>query len=298
MPECDVLSFGDYFCDIIITGLSEIPRLGADIFGEAMEITPGGAYNMATALHRLGVKVRWAPRMGNDLFSQFVLQNAEREGLDTSLFQIYDMPLRSLSVSFSFSHDRGFISHTDTLPPVPYETLIQSQQPRWVVDIPFCGSLEYLNLVDFVHKQGGRVFTDCQYVTTTLDESGLMDMLQRIDIFAPNESEACHLTGETDPVKAAKYLAEYCPLVVIKCSTQGAYACSGGKLWHSPALPVDAVDSTGAGDSFNAGYLAATLLGKPIETCLRYGNICGGLSVTQCGGTRAAPTLDQLKEYL
>jgi len=59
MSDCDVLILADYFCDIIITGLPEPPHIGADIFGDGMDIMPGGAYILATALHRLGVKSRW-----------------------------------------------------------------------------------------------------------------------------------------------------------------------------------------------------------------------------------------------
>ncbi|TLN15747.1 carbohydrate kinase family protein, partial [bacterium] len=119
MSDCDVLVLADYFCDIIITGLPEPPRLGADLFGEAMEIVPGGAYILATAMHRLGVKARWMARLGNDLFSQFILDASRREGLDTSLFQMFERPLRSVSVAFSFVHDRGFISFQDLFPVTP-----------------------------------------------------------------------------------------------------------------------------------------------------------------------------------
>jgi sugar/nucleoside kinase (ribokinase family) len=139
---------------------------------------------------------------------------------------------------------------------------------------------------------------DCQYITTTLDEPGLVDTLRLVDVFAPNQSEACQLTGDEDPGRSAARLAEFCPLVVVKAGAQGAYAHAGGQAWHAPALPVDVVDTTGAGDAFDAGFLAALLQGEPVETCLRYGNICGGLSTTQPGGASATPTLDALKKFL
>jgi sugar/nucleoside kinase (ribokinase family) len=294
----EVVIFGDYFCDLIITGLSEIPRLGADVFGDAMEIAPGGAYILAIALHRLGVRVRWAARLGNDLFSQFLKGEAEREGLDTTLFQYFPKPFRSVSISFSFTHDRGFISYIDPEPASLPWKLIETHKPRWVVNAPFDGSAESLRFVEYVHQHNGRIFTDCQYVTLTLDEPGITELLRAIDIFAPNQSEACQLTGESDPEKAAARLAEFCPLVVVKCGADGAIARSGSWVWHSPAIQVEVKDTTGAGDSFNAGFLAAHLRGEPLETCLRYGNICGGLSVTQRGGASAAPTLAALKKYL
>ena len=298
MPDCDVLILADYFCDIVITGLPEPPRLGADLFGEGMDIVPGGAYILATAMHRLGVRARWMARLGNDLFSRFVLEEAKREGLDTSLFQFYDRPLRSVSIAFSFVHDRGFISYMDPFPESFAEGVIAAQKPRWVINAPFDGSPEAYRFVDFIHLNGGKVYTDCQYPTDPLDDPGFTGLLRQVDIFAPNPSAACQLTGEEDPARAAARLAEFCPLVIVTAGKAGAFAQPGRQTWHSPALDVQVVDTTGAGDSFNAGFLAAHLRGEPIETCLRYGNICGGLSTTQRGGTAAAPPLAELEKYL
>ena len=295
---CDVLVLGEYFCDLIFTGLPEPPRLGTDLFSQALDIVPGGAYILTTALHRLGVQARWMARLGNDLFSQFVLSEAQREGLDSSLFQYFDQPLRSVSASFSFVQDRGFISYWDAFPECRPEAVIAAQRPRWVVNTPFDCTPESRAHIDFIHQHGGRVYVDCQYVTTTLDEPGLADTLRMVDVFAPNQSEACQLTGEEQPAKAAARLAEFCPLVVVKAGAEGAYAHSAGQTWHAPALPVAVVDTTGAGDSFNAGFLAALLQGLPVETCLRYGNICGGLSVTRPGGASAAPRMEELRRIL
>lgn len=297
---CDVLLFGDYFCDLIITGLSEVPRLGADLFGQALEIAPGGAYILTVALQRLGVRARWRARLGNDLFSQFLLAEARRAGLDETLFELHPAPYRSLSVSFSFAHDRGFVSYIDP-PPGPDsrpDDLIAAQRPAWVVNVPFDGSPESRRFVDHIHAHGGRVYTDCQYVTTTLAEPGLPELLAALDVFAPNESEARQLTGAATAEDALGRLAEHCPLVVVKCGARGALAQTGGRVYAAPALAVEAVDTTGAGDCFNAGFLAATVRGEPLETCLRWGNIAGGLSTTARGGAAAAPTLKQLRARL
>ena len=293
----DVLLFADYFCDVIITGLPEPPRLGADLFGREMEIAPGGAYILAHWLHILGVKVRWVGTFGSDIFSRFILEEAARTGLDDGLFQVHPRPYRVFSLSFSFAHDRGFISYNDPLPAsIDYAALIRSQQPRWALNLPFDGSAQSRALMDLVHSQGGRVYVDCQYTTASLDEPGLCDTLRRVDIFAPNLSEARQLTGETDPLAALARLTEFCPLVVLKCGDQGAYACQAGQIRHSSALPVEVVDTTGAGDSFNAGFLAGVLAGEPLETCLRFGNICGGISTTRRGGSTTALSLAEVRQ--
>ncbi len=296
--KCDVLLFGDYFCDLVITGLREIPRLGADIFGNQLEICPGGAYILAYRLTQLGVRTRWAARFGNDLFSNHIRESAELAGMDAALFQKLDRPYRSMSLSFSYAHERGFISHTDQAPAlIPMKEIISTQKPRWMVNTPFDGQPETLELLDFIHKEGGKVFSDCEYTTARLSDPGMRELLRRTDIFAPNLSEASQLTGLTGIETNLESLAEICPLVVLKCGQEGAYARRGSQSWFEPAIDVQAVETTGAGDSFNAGFLAALLNGEDMQTCLQYGNICGGLSTQQPGGISVPISMEIIEDW-
>ncbi len=297
MSRCDILLFGDYFCDLIFTGLPHLPRLGADLFARDFHLVPGGVFNLALALTRLQTPACWAARLGDDLFSRFILEESRRHGLDTRLFELLSQPYRVLSAAFSYQHDRGFISYTDPLPPRDLRPILQQQRPRWVVNLPFDGTPETHALLDEVHALGGRIFCDPQYHTLTLDSPGLTDTLRRLDVFAPNQSEAAQLTGLNDPAQAARLLGRYCPLVVVKAGPQGAYAFQDGELIHTPALDVPVTDTTGAGDCFNAGLLAALWRGLDLSTALRWGNICGGLSVTDYGAL-ATPTLEELQRYL
>jgi sugar/nucleoside kinase (ribokinase family) len=106
------------------------------------------------------------------------------------------------------------------------------------------------------------------------------------------------MTGKADIPSAACALGELCPLVVIKVGPDGSYAFQDGKLVHDPAIPVEPLDTTGAGDCYNAGFLKAWLDGKPIEECLRWGNIVGGLSTLARGGTGRVVTVEDVWEYL
>ncbi len=298
MHTCDVVVLGDYFFDIIITGLKELPRLGAELFGDHLEMTPGGAYINSVALHRLGVHAEWAAHLGNDLLSAFVLNEARREGLCEALFQHHATPLRKLSVSFSYPHDRGFISYCDAFETEWPLDAIGGRLPRWVMNPPFSGEKYAHQFIQAIHGFGAQVYIDSQFVDFTLDVPGIEKTLGMADVFTCNQSEAACLTGLADPQKSAEKLGQFCRLVVVKCGPQGAFAQVGTRQYHSPALQVQVVDTTGAGDSFNAGFLAGCLQGCSIETCLRYGNICGGLSTTRCGGASAAPTLEQLQALI
>jgi sugar/nucleoside kinase (ribokinase family) len=118
------------------------------------------------------------------------------------------------------------------------------------------------------------------------------------DIFLPNSLEARRMTGLSDLEQAARALAKLCPLVVIKDGANGSLACSGENIIHISSIPVTPIDTTGAGDNFNAGFICAMLKGQPLENCLKWGNITGALSTTEIGGTTYEMTLDKLEKAL
>ncbi len=297
MGNFDVLTFNSYFFDLIITGLEDIPQLGMDLFGKSMSVQAGGTFNTVRALHRLGVRVGWVCDFGNDLFSRFVLDEIRKEGVDTSLFRLHAKPVRSFSLSFSFSHDRGFISYID--PPEPYDrsAYVLEHKPAALL---LC-SLEFgpqsMALVEAARCVGAKIYMDSQATEIALSEPGVKEMLAAVDVFMPNALEACRLTGAENPEEAFRILSGLAPTLVVKSGPEGAMAAACGRRYASPGLKVRAVDTTGAGDCFNAGFIHGHLQGMPIEACLRYGNICGGLSTTDYG-TIAAPTLDELRQHL
>ena len=114
--QFDVLLTGAYFCDMVFNGLPEMPQLGRDVFSSSFDMVAGGVFYTAQALQRLGVRAGWLCDVGNDLFSRFIIESAEAEGIDTSLFRHHERPLRRIAAAFSFAHDRGFVSYMDELP--------------------------------------------------------------------------------------------------------------------------------------------------------------------------------------
>jgi sugar/nucleoside kinase (ribokinase family) len=292
-----VLLIDGYFCDLIFTGLPELPRLGADLFGTGFDMVPGAVFYTALALHRLEVRAGWACDFGDDFASRFVLDAARREGIDDSLFRLHDRPLRRISVSFSFAHDRGFISYQDTLPndsPIP---LIERHRPRVVLLSHLRYGPDLLALAAATHAYGGVVYMDCQARPETLADPDVQAALRAVDIFAPNRHEAQHLSGAGTAEQALARLAELTALVIVKCGAEGALARRGDETARAPGITVPVLDTTGAGDCFNAGFLDGYLRGEPLERCLRRGNICGGLSTTARGGG-AVPTAAQVDVWM
>src|SRR5262245_48250743 len=285
----DVLLIDGYFCDLIFTGLPQLPRLGADLFGTGFDMVPGAVFYTALALHRLGVRVGWACDFGDDFASRFVLDAARREELNHSLFRLHQRPLRRISVSFSFAHDRGFISYQDPLPnesPIP---LIERHRPRIVLLSHLRYGPDLLGLAAATHACGGLVYMDCQARPETLADPAVAAALRAVDVFAPNHDEALHVSGAATVEQALARLAALTPRVIVKCGADGAIARRGDEVARAPGIRVPVVDTTGAGDCFNAGFVDGYLRGEPLAMCLRRGNICGGFATTTRGGG-AVPT--------
>ncbi|NLG70604.1 MAG: carbohydrate kinase family protein [Chloroflexi bacterium] len=293
----DVLLHGTYFCDLIFTGLPEMPSLGKEIYSTGFEIVPGGTFSAAQALTRLGLRTGWPCDFGSDFFSQYVLAEAQRSGLDTSLFRIHDGPVRRVTVSLSFPHDRSFVTYIDRREPPSLLPYIEQHEIRCLYLMGLeCGP-EFQAAAAAARASGAVILMDCQSTSLTLDHPAVAAALQSVDIFAPNESEALQLTGADSLEQALDILAGYTPLVVIKSGSRGAFARRGEETLYVPGLSgLNVVDTTGAGDCFNAGFLYSYLQGHSLRCCLESGNISGGLSTTAPGG-RAAPTAAQLEEW-
>jgi hypothetical protein len=301
----DILVPGSYFCDVIFTGLPAIPALGEELYSDALDIVPGGTLNSVVALHRLGVRVGWVGSLGTDVFSQFVAQMIAVEGVDERLIRRHNGPLRSVTVALSFPRDRAFISYMDTPPDDIQWTLdaLQRVTCRHVHVPGLAASPAALDLIRQCQARGITTSMDCQHRAETLDTPLVREIVSQVDIFMPNATEVQRLTRmpplEMPPFEAALERLTACVAhLVVKEGANGASAYVRGERFHAPALPITPVDTTGAGDVFNAGYLAAYLQGEPPAECLRWGNFCGGRSTLGIGGLSTAPTLHDLRAWL
>jgi sugar/nucleoside kinase (ribokinase family) len=298
VPKYDVIHLGPYFCDLIIAGLADLPQLGCETYGTELHMLPGGAFNTTYALQRLELKTGWVSDFGSDHFSQFVLEKIKELGIDTTFIKIHDHHLCALSVAFSFQYDRGFISYMDPCEPWNLLEVLDTYRPR----IFLLGGLEYgpafLEFAAAARQLGITLVMDCQYRDVTLKTPGVAEALASVDLFMPNCCEAFRLTGIHDTAESARILAQFTPQVVIKIGREGSVAYSHDKVTRMPAIHVPKVmDTTGAGDSFNAGFLYGFLQSAPIETCLKYGNLMGGACVTGFGVSQI-PNRAQLENLI
>ena len=288
--DFDIVIPGHYFCDVIFTQMRDFPSLGAEIYSEGIKVVAGGgALNTATGLRRLGVKVGWAGVLGTDFFSQYVKGYIQEENLDTSLVEQLDSPLERVTVALSYPNDRAFITYAQKPPHIIklVKTVLEKADFKHLHFPSLIIHEEMPELLKACKAKGIRVSMDCQHREETLDLPLVRAILSQVDIFMPNALEARRITGESDLSAALARLSQITTGIVVKNGAEGAMAQFGTTGFHSSAFEVSPLDTTGAGDSFNAGFLAAYLQNLPIKTCLRWGNYCGAQSTLGYGASNA-----------
>ncbi len=296
----DIIVVGDYCLDLIFSGLPNFLELGKEVVARDFAMVGGGSYNTAVALHRLSVKVGWAADFGTDLFSQLVLEMAKQDGLDEALFVHHNMPLRRVTASASLSTERAFMAYYDDGPAIPaaIKALTSASAKYLYIPALYTGPALDIGLPLVRAKRMKIVMDGNSYDDAVLSDPKVRKVLKNCTVFMPNRAEACRITGFDDLEQAMLKLAELVPLVVVKDGVNGAYACQQDKIIHADSIPVKPIDTTGAGDCFNAGFLKAYLNGKSLEECLRWGNIVGGLSTLGYGGSGKVITEQDVQAYL
>jgi sugar/nucleoside kinase (ribokinase family) len=142
------------------------------------------------------------------------------------------------------------------------------------------------------------ISADLGWNPVVLESPQLPSLLKEFEFTFPNELEARAMTGEKTVERAARKLAQWVRVPVVKLGPDGSLAIRNGKILREISIPVRAVDATGAGDAFNGGFLHGFLAGWTLEECMRAGNICGALATTGAGGSCALPTRNILRKLM
>jgi sugar/nucleoside kinase (ribokinase family) len=295
MPRFDVTLAGELNLDLILYGLpAELPA-ERELLARHMMLTLGSsAAIVAHNLAALGCRVGFISRIGDDPLGQVAVDRLAAGGVDVSkLRRVAGETKTGLTVILQRELERNILTYPGTIFDLTLPDL----------DFDYLTDSRHFHLSSFYLQRGLRpqvpeLFRRLKAdgLTISLDtnddpdgkwEGGLLDVLRYVDVFLPNAREARRITGIEDLEKAAARLAEIVPLVVIKLGEQGAIALRGGERFQSAAAKVQFVDPVGAGDSFDAGFLAQYLQGADLQTCLAWGNLAGAFSTTMAGGTEA-----------
>jgi sugar/nucleoside kinase (ribokinase family) len=145
---------------------------------------------------------------------------------------------------------------------------------------------------------GLTISLDTNYDPAEQWNDGLIQALRYVDILLPNLSELCAIARSTDSGAALDALASRTPMIAVKLGANGALARRASETVRTESLRVDVVDATGAGDSFDAGFVYGCLAGWDLLRTLRLACACGALSTRGLGGTAAQPTLAEALEVM
>jgi sugar/nucleoside kinase (ribokinase family) len=303
--DIDLLVVGDCNPDLVLAGRDLRPRFGqGETWVEQAELVVGGTSSItACGAARLGLRTAMAAVVGDDLFGRFMLDQLAARGVDTSPVAVDRRRPTGLSAVLTEPGDRATMTFQGTIGAVQAEMVSDDLLARarhvhtggWFLQ----GAAPVLAGILRRARAAGA--------TTSLDpgadpdgawDGGLRELLPDLDQFLPNEAEALALTGAPDVERAAGQLAALGPAVAVKCGRRGVLAVAGGELAWAPALEVQVVDTIGAGDSTDAGWLAGRLLGWPVERAARLAAVCGSLSTRARGGTAAQPSLEEATALL
>jgi sugar/nucleoside kinase (ribokinase family) len=304
-PPCPILVAGEINADLICQGYWEFPKPGREILVDQFSMTLGSASAICAAgLARLGSPTAFVGKVGADLWGDYCVAYLERLGVAVNRV-VKDPALQTgITISVSSEADRALITYLGAIRALREE------------DIPdaMLADFRHLHVSSFFLQEGlrpglARLFGRARALglSTSLDTGfdpaetwgpGLAEVLAETDVFLPNEVELAVIGGSEDVLEALRALKNGRTLTVAKLGSRGAAAFSAGKLVECPPIAVRPIDTTGAGDSFNAGFLHAWTRGATIETCLRAGVFTGGKSTEAMGGTAGQPDGHALEAYL
>lgn len=284
----DIIVFGGICCDIIMSGIKEMPKPGEEVWAENMKMTVGGVFNVAAAASRLNLNTGLPCVLGEDALSSFIRKTAQDEMINTSLFLNTRGNYEQLSLVLNFGQERSFVSYVADHKKLELkqhmETIVESQEMKVAV-FSMSGEEWNIRMMKKLRDKGVTVVLDCSWDEEVLTSEVLLRQIQNCDYFLPNLKEARTITRQQDYEKVAMKLTEYAPHVIVKLGADGAVYADSKKLVHYPAIDLGKViDTTGAGDNFMAGFCYGLVNGEEVEQCIEFGQLCGSKSVIAVGG--------------
>ncbi len=297
--DFDVIVVGELNADLILRG-DVTPAFGQveKIVDEATLTIGSSSAIFACGAARLGLRVAFIGKAGDDEFGRFMLRELQQRGIDTSGVVIDPHLPTGLSVILSRPSDRAILTHLGSIAALRFDEIDLSLLAR--ARHLHLGSYYLLDtlrpdvprLFDEAKARGLTISIDTNYDPMEQWAGGLHAALQRVDVFLPNETELLAITREDSIEAGLDRLAEI-PIVAVKLGARGAIARHGSEIAQAASIPVKVVDTTGAGDSFDAGFVYAYLNGLDLPQAVRLACACGSLSTRAAGGTTAQATVKE-----
>jgi sugar/nucleoside kinase (ribokinase family) len=282
-----VLSLGRIYCDLVFRGLDGMPQLGRELFARDFAMTPGGgALITAAHLAARGRPSALLARFGTDSLSTALAGEIEALGLDLQFLDRQDNAGPQLTVVMVNDNDRAFLSRrAGHARPASFERALAWPEAGHLHIAEYATLHEMTDAIRAAKANGLTVSLDPSWDDELIRDPMFFERTAGTDIFMPNMEEAHALTGADEPEAALAILARHFPVVALKCGADGALLFMDDAIISRPSPRVNVVDTTGAGDAFNAGFLDAWLDGANAEECLSTAIGAGSRSVQASGGT-------------
>ena len=300
----DILVAGEINADLILSGnvVPEFNQVEKLVASAALTVGSSSAI-FACGAARLGLRVAFIGVCGDDVFGRFMLDEMQKRNVDVRNVIIRPNGQTGLSVILNQDADRAILTHLGLIADLQAsdiaDSLLRQSRHLHVASYFLQTKLQsdLLSLFQRAHSLGLTTSLDTNY-----DPSekwlGFDELLSATNVFLPNKTEALSITRADDVESASKRLAEKSKLVAIKLGVEGALACKGKEITQSKSIPVNVVDTVGAGDTFDAGFVVGYLNNWPLEKSLRLACVCGALSTQKAGGTEGQPTLEEAMKYV
>jgi sugar/nucleoside kinase (ribokinase family) len=294
MKTFDITIAGELNLDLILYGLPSEMQTERELLASDFRATLGSssaivAHNAAA----IGARVAFTTLVGTDEFGRLAIDRLRAAGVDTSHTIWHNTIATGVTILLPHGDQRHILTFPGTIAELTvaaldFDFLVQARH--------FHLSSLYLqrglqaglpDLLRRLKEAGLTISLDTNDDPENQWGAPLFEVLPYVDVFMPNEDEICRMTNCTNLDNAIQSLAVRIPTIVVKRGRRGARVYEQGRAVDVAPLNVVPVDTIGAGDSFDAGFLRAYLLSKDIVTCARVGNITGALSTQASGGTEA-----------
>ncbi|MBR3271358.1 MAG: carbohydrate kinase family protein [Clostridia bacterium] len=308
MERLDILAVGTALVDSIIKGFDPKPVSASGYRAASGSLNAGGeAVNEAIAAAKLGMQTGILCSLGVDTAGDMLMDVLHRGGVDTS--RVLRDEAHPTPVTTMFVHDDGTRksitngAHRYNFRPDHHLDRLTGARAVILGSLfraPFDDPDVALTVAKTVKAEGALLVADTKlpnFTPLTLDN--LRDVLPLIDYITPNEDEAKFYTGQTEPEAMTEvFLEAGVKNVILKLGAKGCYFRNKTEKFALPALPIRAVDATGAGDNFVAGFTAARLWGSNHESAMRFANACGAICTTAVGAGTALQNREQVSALL
>ncbi len=306
MPE--VICMGPVVADVIVRPFDRLPEKGKVSLVDQLELHLGGcALNPAIDLAKLGVGVGIIGKVGNDGFGRFILQEIEKNGIDSGGIKISESDGTSATaVIVSSDGERSLVRYygtdnTFSLDDIDWE-LIESTKVLHIGGVFMLPSLDGEPTVEILKKAKEWGITTS--IGTAWSLRGcpfelIKDYFNYTDIFISNYEEAESITGKSSIDEIADAFLSYsAKRTVITLGGEGCYICTPDMRKQISPFKVKLVDATGAGDAFIAGFLTGVVKGWDLEKTAIFANAVGSLCVTSVGATTGIKSLEETLRYI